>query len=91
MPFGQRIHDAAFVDHKDAIEARWDKTFGDRQQEIVFIGQDMDEQVIRRDLEGCLCTPGEVATWSAGKFSKQDTWPIEVQEPEEVSAEFTLP
>jgi len=91
MPFGQRINYAAFVDHKDAIEGRWDKTFGDRQQELVFIGQDMDEQAIRRDLERCLCTPVEIATWSAGRFSKKDAWPIEVQEPEEISADLPLP
>ncbi|MBK8227557.1 MAG: GTP-binding protein [Flavobacteriales bacterium] len=82
MPFGQRIRYATFVDHKDAIEARWDPVFGDRQNELVFIGQEMDEAAIRTALEQCLCNEAEIAAWRAGRFPKTDEWPIPAMEPE---------
>lgn len=38
-----------------AMEQYFDKTWGDRRQEPVFIGCDpMDEAAIRRDLDACL-------------------------------------
>jgi len=50
---------------RDLIEARWHPEFGDRRQELVFIGIDFDEQHIRRQLEECLIDgPGmEPAVW----------------------------
>ena len=39
---------------RDIIERRWDSEFGDRRQEIVFIGNDYDEHELRRQLESCL-------------------------------------
>ncbi len=32
----------------------WDETYGDRQQKIVFIGQDLDKETIKRELDACL-------------------------------------
>ena len=45
MPFGERMQFAAFVDNQEHIESGWDKTFGDRKNEIVFIGREMDEKL----------------------------------------------
>ncbi|WP_342235105.1 zinc metallochaperone GTPase ZigA [Inquilinus sp. OTU3971] len=39
------------------IEARWDPVFGDRRQELVFIGIGMDQAAIRRELDACLLDP----------------------------------
>ncbi len=39
---------------REMIEKVWDPVFGDRRQEIVFIGMDMDEEEIRRELDDCL-------------------------------------
>ncbi len=39
---------------RDLIESRWHPVFGDRRQELVFIGIDFDEQAMRRRLESCL-------------------------------------
>ncbi|CDG83246.1 zinc metallochaperone GTPase ZigA [Janthinobacterium agaricidamnosum] len=36
------------------IKAGWSETYGDRYQEIVFIGQDMDRAAIEADLKKCL-------------------------------------
>ena len=76
MPFEKRIQYASFIDNKEHIEAGWDKTFGDRKTEIVFIGQDMDEAQIRRELDACLSTDEEIATdfWREGF---QDRWPVQ--------------
>lgn len=36
------------------IEQNWDESFGDRRQEIVFIGTGFDEADIRKQLDACL-------------------------------------
>ncbi len=76
MPFDERSRYAAFVENQKEIEADWDKTFGDRRNEIVFIGQDMDEAQIRADLDACLTTQEELESekWKAGY---DDAWPVQ--------------
>jgi len=76
IPYGERIKYMAFVDNQKQIESNWDKTFGDRKNEIVFIGQDMNEEQIRSDLNACLATTEELATqkWEKGYA---DEWPIQ--------------
>lgn len=44
-----------------AALARYDGPYGDRMQEIVFIGVEMDEAALRVQLESCLLTPNEEA------------------------------
>ncbi len=76
MPYQQRIRYAVFVDNQAMIESDWDADFGDRKNEIVFIGQDMDETRIRRELEACLATDEELSTgeWKQGY---EDEWPVQ--------------
>ena len=54
MPYAQRIQYASFADNQQAIEQRWHKKWGDRLNELVFIGQDMDKEQILADLDQCL-------------------------------------
>jgi G3E family GTPase len=69
MPYQQRVQYAAFVDNQYEIERRWHKEFGDRINELVLIGQDMDEATIRAELDACLCTDAEVkAMWQGQRF-----------------------
>ncbi|NRB84058.1 MAG: GTP-binding protein [Winogradskyella sp.] len=76
MPFESRIQQYAFVENKDEIEKDWDVTFGDRKNEIVIIGQNLNEQHITAQLDLCLSTDEELATqqWQEGY---EDQWPVE--------------
>lgn len=65
-----------FVEFQDIIEERWTAKFGDRLNEIVFIGLQMDEKLIRNQLEKCLCKPDEIMDLQDGFFSNKDSFPI---------------
>lgn len=75
MPFEQRTQYLAFVENQMEIESGWDSIFGDRKNEIVFIGQDMDEALMRSQLNACLATREELKSnkWVEGY---QDSWPV---------------
>ena len=76
MPFEKRTQFLSFIENQSIIESDWDPTFGDRKNEIVFIGQDMDETLIRSLLDACLSTDEELAS---GKWKKgfEDEWPVQ--------------
>ena len=80
MTFEKRMRNLSFVQNQKEIESDWDKNFGDRKNELVFIGQKMDEQLIRKELDYCLATEEELNSqeWKAG-FS--DNWPVERMKP----------
>ena len=54
MPFQTRIQQIPFLENQQQIESDWDIDFGDRNNEIVFIGQNMNETLIRSLLDRCL-------------------------------------
>jgi G3E family GTPase len=69
MPLKDRMQFAGFVENQYQIEQKWHKEFGDRQNELVLIGQDMDEAGICSELDACLCTDAEVAAmWQGQRF-----------------------
>lgn len=49
-----------------ALAAIWDEQWGDRRQELVVIGQEMDEAALRARLAACLLTDEEMALGPAG-------------------------
>lgn len=59
MPFGERIRYVAYLDNQNEIEARWNKQWGDRMNELVFIGQDLNKERITTELEDCLLQDDE--------------------------------
>ncbi|MEM1135629.1 MAG: GTP-binding protein [Bacteroidota bacterium] len=76
MPHSKRTRYASFLDNQEMIESDWHHTFGDRKNELVFIGQDMDEANIRQELETCLCTKEEIKEidWVN---DTDDDWPMQ--------------
>lgn len=76
MPYKERIRYASFLDYHEEIEKRWSKDFGDRLNELVFIGQDMNQQQILKQLESCICSPEEISLYLENQFPDGDEWPV---------------
>ena len=74
--FQERIQSITFIENQEEIEKDWDIRFGDRKNEIVFIGKDMDEKLITKELNLCLSDERELENknWETGY---QDKWPVE--------------
>ena len=71
----ERNQHASFQTNEEYIMSRWDKDYGDRINEIVFIGQDMAKEEILQELDDCLCNDEEYAAYQDGSV-KGDVWPI---------------
>ena len=66
VPEQQRPTSPAF---KAYLREMWDPVFGDRRQELAFVGVDLDEARLITALRSCLLTDGELAQperWSSG-------------------------
>lgn len=57
------------------IQEIWDKDFGDRQQEIVIIGQNMDREGLTQKLDACLLTDLELKKGKEFWTSARDPFP----------------
>jgi G3E family GTPase len=69
------------------IRSKFDGEYGDRHQELVFIGNAMDEQCIRRILDSCLLTDLEYVQGPQAWKNLEDTLPpIELENEGEVMA-----
>ncbi|WP_276590710.1 MULTISPECIES: GTP-binding protein [unclassified Chryseobacterium] len=67
MPMNQRVQYESFMENQSYIEERWDKNWGDRINELVFIGQDLDKEQMLHDLETCLITELEAIMMKEGR------------------------
>ena len=76
MPYESRIRQATFIENIELIESDWDLNFGDRKNEIVFIGQNLDKEQIYSHLNACLSNDKELST-SNWELGYQDDWPVE--------------
>jgi len=77
MPYSARIQYPSYVDHAAYIESKWSADYGDRMNELVFIGQDMDREVYLKELNDCLLTDLEIKAWKDGK-SFTDPFPVNI-------------
>jgi G3E family GTPase len=75
MPFNERVNYPSFIENKVYIESRWDKRFGDRLNELVIIGQGLKADLIRKDLEACLCSDKELEGFEQNVGSFSDPFP----------------
>jgi G3E family GTPase len=77
MPFSERASYQSFLDNQKYIEGKWHKLWGDRMNEIVFIGQDIDRDRMINDLENCLLSEKETSLFQR-KFVFNDPFPKDV-------------
>lgn len=59
IPVTERLQYETFQYNKEEIESRWDKKWGDRMNELVFIGQNLNKDKITADLNDCLLQSNE--------------------------------
>ncbi|WP_137938487.1 zinc metallochaperone GTPase ZigA [Chitinivorax sp. B] len=69
------------------IQARWQAPFGDRRQELVFIGMGLNESAIRAQLNACLLTDGEMSLGVNGWSAFHDPFPVWTTTPNETEME----
>lgn len=66
------------------IASRWQEPFGDAQQELVFIGMDMNEEDLRAQLEACLLDDAELSAGPQAWIDFEDPFPAwHFMEPDE--------
>ncbi len=71
----ERAMNPNYLEHQDEIQAKWDKKWGDRMSELVFIGMDMDKEKIISELDQCLVNDLDIVGMESGnRFI--DEWPI---------------
>ncbi|MBC6409889.1 MAG: GTP-binding protein [Ekhidna sp.] len=75
VPMKQRALSEVYLENQDEIQKKWDKQWGDRMNELVLIGQDMDKEKITKDLNDCLLTDFEIVGMQSGN-GFEDDWPI---------------
>ena len=57
------------------IKEKWIEPFGDMRQELVFIGQGLDQQDLCRQLDNCLLTDAELEAGKQYWVTLQDPFP----------------
>lgn len=66
MPMSQRLNHPSFIQNQKIIEEKWSQDWGDRWNEIVFIGQDMNKEQLISELENCLLNADEIMLFKSG-------------------------
>ena len=76
MSFEERNHYPVFTENQNLIEKDWTAEFGDRKNELVFIGLEMNQELIIKQLDNCLCDDEELIRLKTGNFPTIDEWPL---------------
>jgi G3E family GTPase len=71
-----RLSHPAYLDNKDYIESKWSSKFGDRANEIVIIGHNLNQEKIQIELDTCLATEDELNITVMEK-GYEDEWAVD--------------
>ena len=78
----------------DEIMKLWKKPYGDRRQEIVIIGKDMDREKVTSKFDACLLTDEEMALepemWRAKFYDPFPVWREATDEEQPIEMEKTI-
>jgi G3E family GTPase len=77
IPRKQRLANPAFIHNMELIKSKWDSFYGDRMNELVIIGQDLEKEIITKELQSCLCTFEEIEGWKQKSMKFSDNWPMQ--------------
>ena len=69
MPKEERMRYQSFRYNREIIEGRWNDQWGDRLNEIVFIGQNIEKEKMMKDLESCLLNEKEENVFNDNKWT----------------------
>lgn len=75
IPPHEREAMPAFQEQKERLSRTWSPLWGDRKNELVFIGQDLDHERLRAQLERCLLRDWEIDAWREGE-PFEDPFPL---------------
>jgi len=68
IPPEEREQMPDFLENFENLQKRWSPIWGDRKNELVFIGQDVEKEKVLADLNRCLLRDWEVEMWREGEF-----------------------
>ena len=63
------------ADYLESIKALWEEPFGDMRQELVFIGQNLDQHAFTHALDQCLLTDDELVAGKSFWLNLPDPFP----------------
>ncbi|WP_131537769.1 GTP-binding protein [Pedobacter nototheniae] len=68
IPSQERNNYSDYLENTEQILENWDEYFGDRLNELVFIGQDLDIDELKSNLNNCLLTDLELIDYKLNKI-----------------------
>ena len=71
-----RVHWPDDPEYLESIEKSWEEPFGDMRQELVFIGQNVDQELMTEALDACLLTEDELLNGRQFWETLPDPFPI---------------
>lgn len=77
MPMSERLMYNSFIENQEYIENKWDKLWGDRINELVFIGQYLEKDKMISNLEECLLRDDENYLFE-NNFKFIDPFPVNI-------------